>query len=106
MRPPFLSSTRLHSDSVQAIVTTIDASEESKAMDCTDLVDRMRGLAASPPDELSETQRRALLGAANQLVETLENPVEANFRFMFGVSLYHNARTTERLDDSDRLRLM
>ena len=59
------------------------------AMDVSQLTKNLNDAASQSSSNLGEDERVALLTACDDLKRTLETPLEATVRFMFGVSLSH-----------------
>jgi hypothetical protein len=55
-------------------------------MDIVSLTRNLAHLAAAPPVDVSNEQRKAFLLACEEARLAMENPLEATVRFMFGVS--------------------
>lgn len=62
-------------------------------MDASQLTKTLNDAASQSVSTLGEDERAALLAACENLKRTLESPVEATVRFMFGVFLtyFHRA---------------
>jgi hypothetical protein len=57
-------------------------------MATSDLTEQLLKLAAAPPTMASDAERQALMAACEKAKSSLETPLEATVRFMFGVRLH------------------